>query len=291
MLDAKTVGLIAKPDDPKLADTAQTLLDFLRTRGLEVLLDVAAHKLLRAAGTTALAREELGARCDLAIVIGGDGTLLYAARSLFRFGTPLIGVNRGRLGFLVDINPEHMTEHLSRILDGDYREEQRALLNGEIWRGDHSVFEDRALNDIVLHVNEVVRMIEFETFVDGRYLYNQRGDGLIICTPTGSTAYALSGGGPILHPQIEAVALVPICPHTLSNRPVVLSTRSVIEVVIGPQNRVPSMVSFDGQVNFELQAGDRIRVTRCRDSVRLIQPAGHDYFQLLRAKLKWSENP
>jgi len=287
----KTIGLITKPDDPQIRDTVRTLLAYLEGRRLEVLVDRSAASILEHTGRTLHPRSEIAQRCDVAIVVGGDGTLLYAARSLFNAQVPLIGVNRGRLGFLVDITPEEMIPRLEEILAGEFQEDHRLLFHGEVLRAERVLARDHALNDIVVHVNEVVRMLEFDTFIDGRYLYKQRADGLIISTPTGSTAYALSGGGPILHPTLDAVSLVPICPHTLSNRPIVVNARSMIEVVIGPHNPVPAMVSFDGQTNMELRPCDRIRITRAPRTVRLLQPVDHNYFEILRAKLKWSEQP
>lgn len=291
MSELKTVGLITKPDDPQLRDTVRILLAYLEGRRLEILVDQSAANLLQETGLVTHPRSRIAQRCDVAIVVGGDGTLLYAARSLFDANVPLIGINRGRLGFLVDINPEEMITRLDEIFSGRLQEDQRLLFRGEVIREERVIKGDHALNDIVVHVNEVVRMLEFDTFIDGHYVYTQRADGLIISTPTGSTAYALSGGGPILHPNLQALALVPICPHTLSNRPIVVNAQSVVEVVIAPQNPVPAMISFDGQANTELKPGDRVRITHARHTIRLLQPVNHDYFEILRAKLKWSEQP
>ncbi len=286
-----TIGLITKPEDDSLADTVRIVLEYLRAKKLEVVTDQTAAHLLGDKALTAHKRSVIARRCDLAIVIGGDGTLLHAARSLLASGVPLLGVNRGRLGFLVDISPDEMTHRLDEILAGQYKEDQRFLLHGQVMRGNAIVGESDAFNDIVVHVRELVRMIECDTYINGRYLNTQRADGLIVSTPTGSTAYALSGGGPILYPSLDAIGLVPICPHTLSNRPIIVESSSRIEIVICDHNNVPSMVSFDGQLNIDLANGDRIQITRKAQMLKLIQPSGHDYFEILRAKLRWSEQP
>jgi NAD+ kinase len=287
----KTIGLITRPDDTRLTDTVRTLLEYLQGKELEVVVDQTAANLLRDTGLMSQRREAIAQRCDLAIVVGGDGTLLYAARSLLHDGVPLLGINQGRLGFLVDITPDEMTERLDEILAGRYHEDRRLLLHGQVLREGKIIASSDAFNDIVVHVRELVRMIEFDTYINTRYLNTQRADGLIVSTPTGSTAYALSGGGPIVHPDLETIVLVPICPHTLSNRPIVIDADSQIEVVLGPNNTVPAMASFDGQENIDLNTGDRIQITRQSRTLRLIQPQDHDYFQLLRAKLRWSEQP
>ncbi len=287
----KTIGLITKPDDDSLADTVRILLEYLRSKKLEVITDQTAAYLLGDKALVAYKRSVLARRCDLVVVIGGDGTLLHAARSLLASGVPLLGVNRGRLGFLVDISPDEMTHRMDEILAGQYKEDLRFPLHGQVIRGDEVVSECDAFNDIVVHVRELVRMIEFDAYINGRYLNTQRADGLIVSTPTGSTAYALSGGGPILYPNLDAIGLVPICPHTLSNRPIIVESSSRIEIVICKHNNVSSMVSFDGQLNVDLANEDRILINRKAQMLKLIQPSGHDYFEILRAKLRWSEQP
>ena len=291
MAHFNTIGLITKPDDDRLADTVRSLLEYLRCKALSIVVDETAASLLQDSDLSAQGREAIGAKCDLAIVVGGDGTLLHAARSLLTTGVPLLGINRGRLGFLVDISPDEMTMRLDEILDGKYKEDHRFLLRGRVTREGDQIAESDAFNDIVVHVREMVRMIECDTYIDDRYLNTQRADGLIVSTPTGSTAYALSGGGPILHPNLGAIVLVPICPHTLSNRPIVVKATSRIEIVINHHGEVPAMVSFDGQATVDLHARDRIVITQQSHPLRLIQPAEHDYFEILRAKLKWSEQP
>ncbi len=283
-----TIGIIGKFSDPTLGNTIETLGRFLRETGARVLLEEGARQTLTHMPDLETADlDTLGRECDLAIVVGGDGTLLHAARKLSDHDIALIGVNLGRLGFLVDISPTDMQEQISEILEGRYHEERRFLLRAAVIRDEQMIDEGSALNEVVLHKWNTVRMIEFETYVDGLLVNSQRSDGLIVATPTGSTAYALSTGGPILHPGLDAVVLVPVCPHTLSNRPLVIGGGSFIELVVkqGQENRV--RVTLDGQLNFGLQQHDRIQIRKKEHPVRLLHPAGHDHFQILRAKLNW----
>jgi len=221
--------------------------------------------------------------------VGGDGTFLSAVRSLADFGTPVLGINLGRLGFLADISPDQMLEHLQQILDGQYVDESRFLLEAEVIRSGETVARADAFNDVVVHIRDVARMIEFETYINGQFVNFQRSDGLVISTPTGSTAYALSSGGPLLHATLDAMVLVPICPHTLSNRPLVINANSTVEVVIGDSKQTTSQVTFDGQTAFDVIAGDKIVVRKKQNIIHLIHPASYDYYDILRAKLHWSE--
>jgi NAD+ kinase len=236
-------------------------------------------------------RNELSQHCDLAIVVGGDGTMLNAARSLAEADIPVLGVNLGRLGFLADVSPDETHERLTEVLAGQYDEEHRSLLHAKVLRGGKIVSESDALNDVVIHKWDIARMIELDTTIDNRFLYSLRADGLIISTPTGSTAYALSGGGPILQPDLPAVVLVPICPHTLSNRPVVVDEKSTIEVTVHGSETDKAQITCDGQVNFALLPGDCIRIQRKSHQLRLIHPSGHDHFNTMRKKLRWAEQP
>ncbi len=284
----ETIGIIGKFSDPTLGNTLETLGKFLLSQGAKVLLEKGASETLTympKLETADLA--SLGKECDLAIIVGGDGTLLHAARELSDYGIPLVGVNLGRLGFLVDISPNNMLCQIAEILNGRYHEEQRFLLKSAVIRDSKIIHEGDALNDVVVHKWNTVRMIEFETYVDGLLVNCQRSDGLIISTPTGSTAYALSTGGPIMHPSLNAVVLVPVCPHTLSNRPLVISGDSFIELVVkeGQENQV--RITLDGQLNFGIQQDDRIQIRKKEQPIRLLHPEGHDHFQILRAKLHW----
>ncbi len=286
-----TLGLIGKYEDASVANTLCALARFLRERGRNVLFDEAAAQLLPDERAACHAREEIGRLADLAIVVGGDGTLLNAARSLAEHGTPLLGINLGRLGFLADVSPEAMETCLGAILDGHYHSEERLLLDTEIRHGDAVRFRCVALNDAVVHKKDVARLIELDTYVNGAYVSTQRSDGLIVASPTGSTAYALSGGGPLLHPTLEALLLVPVCPHTLSLRPLVVDATSEIEIALSERNQSDAQLTCDGQVFHPLAAGEHVVVRRHRKKLRLIHPPGHDYFELLREKLGWGSHP
>ncbi len=283
-----TVGIIGKYSDSTIGGTISTLANFLLDRGVEVRLEQnTADNLpsLRSLNPTPLA--ELGEHCDLAIVVGGDGTLLHSARTLAESEIPIVGINLGRLGFLVDISPDDMLSMMEEILAGRYSEECRCLLKTEVIRDGKVIESGRAFNDVVIHKWNSVRMIEFETYIDGKLVNSQRSDGMVVSTPTGSTAYALSGGGPLLHPSLKAFALVPICPHTLSNRPIVIASDSEIELVIKEGHHDHARITLDGQTNFGLKDGDHVRIMRDLFYVHLIHPQNHDQFQLLRAKLHW----
>lgn len=286
-----TIGLIGKFGDPNVAGTLQQIAAYLRQRQLRVLLDESSARLMADHDLEIASRERIGAECDLVIVMGGDGTILNAARSLVESEAPILGVNLGRLGFLADVSPSELPHRLAAVLSGHFREARRTLLHAQVLREDQVASEADALNDVVVHKREVARMIEVDTFVDGRFLNAYRADGLIISTPTGSTAYALAGGGPILHPGLEAIVLVPICPHTLTHRPIVVKADSVIEVVLNSANTTQSQVTCDGQISLALEPGDRILIRKKKRKARLIHPLNHDYFALLRAKLNWGLSP
>jgi len=282
----RSIGLIAKTDDDgQVAETLGIIHRFLLERGLDVSLDRSTDEFLDIDDT--VPRREIGAHCDLAIVVGGDGTLLGAARSLADTGIPIVGVNLGRLGFLVDVSPDTMLGHLEEILGGTYVEEDRFLVEAEIVRDEQVVQRTAALNDVVLRIKNVVRMIEFETWVNGVFVNMQRADGMVVSTPTGSTAYALSGGGPILHPTLAALLLLPICPHTLSSRPIVVDAASRIEIRIRQGIRETGQVVSDGQANIDVAAGDIVRIRRKARAIRLLHPADYDYYHILREKLHW----
>jgi NAD+ kinase len=284
------IGLIGKTEDSHVSTTLRTLIAYLEQRKTEILLDGDLAGILPDTPHAIVDRETLAKTCDLAIVVGGDGTLLNAARSLAESGIAVLGVNLGRLGFLVDVSPEDMHGQLDKILDGNFSEEQRTLLHMTVTRNGKVLSESSALNDVIVHKKDIARMIELDTLIDGHFLNTNRSDGLILSTPTGSTAYALSGGGPILHPRLDAITLVPICPHTLSYRPIVVHDESVIEIIIH-KGTLKATVSCDGQVNQSLEADDHITVRKHDHALRLLHPPGHDYFAVLREKLRWSEQP
>jgi NAD+ kinase len=281
------IAVIAKPDPAgHLRSTLSRLRDVLLGRGLELLPDPRSASLLDLGQGIPIT--ELARQCDLAVVVGGDGTLLSAAREFADRQVPLLGVNLGRLGFLVDISPDDLGVCLNAVLDGHFDEDQRFLLRAELPGQEPAL----AFNDVVLHKWNIARMIEFETWIDGRFVYTQRSDGLIISTPTGSTAYALSGGGPLLVPDLDVVALVPICPHTLSNRPIVVHAHSCIEIAVcGNTDPKDVRVTCDGARDLTMQDGDKLRISRHRNPVRLLHPVGHDHFNVLRRKLGWGGLP
>ena len=282
----KTVALIGKYKSPEIAGPLLELARFLVDRGVEVLLDRLTASHIGDCPYPVLVLEELGARADLAIVLGGDGTMLNIARTFAPYDVALVGVNQGRLGFLTDISLETMFETIGAILDGEYVREDRMLLEAEVYSGRERVFDVLAFNDVVVSKGVRGSMIEFELHIDGEAIYTQRSDGLIVATPTGSTAYALSAGGPIVHPSLRLMTLVPVCPHTLSNRPIVLSSGCTVEIVVHSAD--DPRVHFDSHSHFELREADRILVRRYSHDISLLHPAGHSYYAMLRQKLKWN---
>ena len=281
----KRVALIGK-QTPEIAQSLRALRDFLRQRGCEVMLE---RDTATGAGERGVLAgyDDIGRGADLAIVVGGDGTMLAAARNLAHHRVPLAGVNLGRLGFMTDIALHDMSESVGAILEGRHTVEERALIEAEILRGTHSVLRTVALNEAVVTKGSQARLIEFKLTIDGEYVYRLRADGVIVATPTGSTAYALSAQGPILQPTVPAFALVPLNPHVLSARPVSVSDRSVIEITL--MHAVDARAHFDGFALTDLQEGDRLVLKRSADSIRFVHPPGYRYFATLREKLRWSE--
>lgn len=286
-LNIKTIGIIAKDNSEAVSTTVKHLVEFLCEKSCNVIFDDTAKNLI--ADSKCVDRKALAEKSDLAIVVGGDGTFLSAVRSLADSDTPILGINLGRLGFLVDISPDEMFEHLDKIMQGEYADECRFLLQAQVIRNNEVIAEADAFNDVVVHIRDVARMIEFETYINDQFVNFQRADGLVVSTPTGSTAYALSSGGPLLHATLDAMVLVPICPHTLTNRPLVINADSKVEVIIGKSEQTTSQVTFDGQTAIDVKPGDKIRIQKHEHNIHLIHPAGYDYFEILRAKLHWSE--
>lgn len=229
---------------------------------------------------------------DLATVVGGDGTLLQAGRNLSEHNIPILGINLGRLGFLVDVSPDEMTSILDQVLANEYHREKRILLEASIYHGDELFASHIALNDVVIHVRNEVRMIEFTTHINDAFVNTQRADGIVVATPTGSTAYSLSSGGPILHPGLNAMILVPICPHTLSHRPIVVPSSDNISINLcsDPRNS-DARVSFDGQSHVDISLGDHVTIKQKAKKLCLIHPKNYDYYHILRKKLHWSVQP
>ncbi len=288
----ENVGLIAKLGDRRVRETLHALATYFRSRSdITVFVDAESTGEYADLELETLTRDQVGERCELVIIVGGDGTFLSAARTLVEHDVHLLGVNMGRLGFLADIAPSEMREGLSDILDGAFTEESRFLLRARIQRQREMLLETVALNDIVVHKWHIARLLQLETFVNGHLVNRQRSDGLIVSTPTGSTAYALSGGGPIVHPSLDAIVLVPICPHTLSSRPLVVHGDSEIEIVVGDGEHPEAQLTSDGQMTMQLAPGDRLTVVKHRRPLKLVHPPGHEYFTTLRAKLAWGKDP
>ena len=278
------VALVGKLRSPEISATLQALRVLLDKRGCEVAIE---RETAAELGLRGLDYPGLGKVAQLAIVVGGDGTMLAAARSLAGARVPLVGVNQGRVGFMTDIGHVDLQAGIGAILDGEYSLEERALLDAEILRDGKSVLRTIALNEAVIGKGSQGRLIEFELAIDGEFVYKLRGDGVIVATPTGSTAYALSAQGPILHPAVPALALVPLNPHTLSARPVSVSDRSSIELKL--VRALDARAHFDGIALADMAEGDRLILRRSQDSVRFVHPPGYRYFATLREKLRWSE--
>ncbi len=282
------IGLIGRGRHENSAETLQRLVQLLLARGLELKIENRLFKILDDSSASSGERDEIGCDCDLAIVVGGDGSMLSAARDMAPCDTPVLGVNRGRLGFLTDIAPDDIEVKVSQVLDGRYEEEERFLLDVLVTRNGEVVGRADALNDIVVNSGTSAQMIEFDLFVDEVFVYRQRADGLIVATPTGSTAYSLSGGGPIMHPALDAIVLVPMFPQTLSSRPIVLDGNSNIRIDIAENNRIHPPVTCDGQVNMTARPGDRVQVYKKPHKLRLIHPLDHNFYASCRDKLRWS---
>ncbi|AGA34791.1 NAD kinase [Thioalkalivibrio nitratireducens DSM 14787] len=286
-----TIGLVGKANDSRTAPLVSVLVDALHQRGLGMIIEQGIGDCEHPSGCTVAPLAELAPAVDLIIVIGGDGTLLATARATAEHGTPMLGINLGRLGFLVDVLPDRAATELNEVLDGAYEIEPRAMLQTTLLRDGSPIHHGLALNDAVLHVQSVVRIIEFDTFIDGLDVGRLRADGLIIATPTGSTAYALSAGGPILTPELEAMVVVPVCPHSLNHRPLVVSGRAVIEIKLSSASRSPAQVALDGQENLDFAPGDVLRVERRAEPLTLVHPRHHHFLRMLRSKLRWGEHP
>lgn len=288
----QTVGVIGKRHDLRVAPTLEALCRELQALGREVLVETESAALLPPHPALPYAsRATLAARCDLVVVVGGDGTLLSAARDLAATGVPILGVHHGRLGFMVDVRPEDMRETLSAIFKDDYVREARLLLCAHLHRRDGTVAGPfLAVNDAVIRNQTSIRMLEFETWLDGEFISQHRADGFIVSTPTGSTAYALSGGGPVLHPALEAFSLVPICPHTLSDRPIVVGGHQGVDIVLRGSENTRAMFTCDGQTTESMRPGDRLELRRADVRLNLIHPRNYSYFNILRNKLHWGRN-
>ncbi|CAM4081031.1 NAD kinase [Bordetella tumbae] len=287
------VALIGRHQDTGLDAPLRTLAEMLIKAGRQVLIDADTAQNTGLRDYPVATLKEIGETASLAVVMGGDGTVLGAARTLAPFGLSIVGINHGRLGFITDIPVQESQNALARIIEGNYRAEDRMLLEGCVWRGDQLMYTAPALNDVVLNRAGRGGMIEVRVEVDGAFMYAQRADGLIIATPTGSTAYALSANGPILHPGLDAMVLVPVAPQTLSNRPIVIPGTGVLSMTLTAIGRVETgaSVHFDMQTWSDLQPGDRISVQRAPHTIRFVHPEGYSFFSTLRRKLHWNLMP
>lgn len=287
----RNIGIIGRLNSNKVVETIKRLSRYLIDEGYHVILDDRIAEFIPAHGLQISSTNLLGESCDLVIVVGGDGSLLGAARALAKYNTPVLGINRGRLGFLTDINPDDtMCDVVQEVLDGNYVSEMRFLLDAEVKRDGNPIATASALNDVVLHPGKATRMISFDLWIEGQYVYKQRSDGLIVSTPTGSTAYALSAGGPIMHPKLDALVLVPMFPHTLSSRPIVVDGKSEIKIIIDPELRIYPTISCDGQADIPCAPGDTITIRKKPHKMKLIHPKGHNFYEICRTKLGWSGN-
>jgi NAD+ kinase len=275
--------------DPRVAESVTALLPHLKKRQVQVLVadDAVFTGNVDVSTVVRLPEHEIGKAADLMIAIGGDGTLLYAAGLVARDGVPLLGINRGRLGFLTDVLPQDLIPSVDEALEGRLQADERPLLAARLYKMDGTTTEGLALNDVVLQKLTTGRMLDFETRVNGHYVNTHAGDGIIVSSATGSTAYTLSCGGPIIEPHLDVVVMAPICPHTLSDRPIVVSGRSLIEVELLEYPETRAEVTCDGRILGCIEAGDRLQVKAAKERITLLHPAGQDYYELLRSKLHW----
>ncbi|HXH47760.1 MAG TPA: NAD(+)/NADH kinase [Terriglobia bacterium] len=283
----KKIGIVSKPKKTEIREIVPHLVEWLQKRDIEVSIDKETGSILEST-EKCLTRNELPGKVDLLVVLGGDGTLLAAARALYRHEVPIFAVNLGDLGFLTVITKDELYPALEGVLSGNYRSERRVQIEGELVRADEVLSTFRALNDVVLNKGAIARIQDFEVYADGEFISNYKSDGLIISTPTGSTAYSLAAGGPVVSPMVEAFIVTPICAHTLTNRPLVLRDSANIEIVVKSQ-REAAYLTVDGQVGIATHSEDIIRVRKSDSYVELIQPPQRNYYEILRQKLKWGE--
>ena len=288
----KNIGIDTRPNTPESQDTVHTLVSFLRENGFTIYLDEVSVEehcvyIQESAYCEIVNKAQLGKYCDLVIVLGGDGTFLSAAREVAPRAVPIIGINQGHLGFLTQISRDTMVEGIRPVLEGKYLPEERILIEASIIRDGETIERALALNDTVLSRGGAGQMIEFEVFINQEFVYTQRSDGLIISTPTGSTAYALAAGGPIMQAGLHAFTLVPICPQSMTNRPIAIPDTSVIEILITKSG--DARAHFDGQSHIDVQNFDRIIIRRYHNPLRVLHPTDYQYFKTLRQKLHWGE--
>jgi NAD+ kinase len=280
-------ALVGRFSDPRVAESVNALIPHLLSRQVKVIVSEETTYSGDTGGIVRIPEKDIGAHADLVIAIGGDGTLLYAAGLVARHRVPLLGVNRGRLGFLTDVMPQNMFPCIDAALQGGLQADERPLLAACLQYANGKITEALALNDVVMQKLVTGRMLDFETYLDGTYVNTHAGDGIVVASPTGSTAYALSCGGPIVEPHLDVLVVAPICPHTLSDRPIVVSARSEVEVKLLERPDTRAQVTCDGTVLGELEPGDRLIIKAAAERITLLHPTGHDYYRLLRSKLHW----
>ena len=283
----KTIGLIGKPSHQGASSTLVDLHDYLLENNYLVMIEKSVANAVNMTKKDAFSITEIGKQADLAIIVGGDGYMIGAARVLSCFDIGVIGVNRGNLGFLTDLSPDDIFPPLQQILAGKFRCEQRFIIDAEVYRHGKLKSTNSAVNEAVLHAGKVASMIEFEVHIDNSFMFSQRSDGLIISTPTGSTAYSMSAGGPILTPNLNALSLVPMFPHSLTSRPIVVDGDSEIKLILANENQESLQVSCDGHVILAVMPGDEVIIKKSPHPIRLVHPLDHNYFNVLRNKLGW----
>ncbi|GAB1257225.1 NAD(+) kinase [Aurantivibrio plasticivorans] len=290
MSEFASIGIIGRLDSEKAVYSLNRLIDYLVAKQLNVILEEGTAKVLPNCQLPTGDKSVLGKHCDLVMVVGGDGSMLWAAGDLARYNVPLLGVNQGRLGFLTDITPDHIEDLVGEVLSGKYLMETRFMLGMSVLRNGETIGTGQALNDVVIHPGKFIRMIELELYIDEQFVYSQRSDGIIVSTPTGSTAYSLSAGGPLVHPRMDAVVLVPMNPHTLSSRSIVVDGSSEIKIIIGEHNTARPHVTCDGQDQMVTEPGDEIHVHKHPWKLNLVHPINHNFYETCRSKLGWESH-
>lgn len=284
----KNIGILGRVRNPGVRETLKALIKYLQKLKLNIFIEAETADSINESKLTAIPRERLGKHCDLLIVVGGDGSLLYAAHAAVNQDLPVLGINRGSLGFLTDILPSEL-EKIQPILQGKYILEKRFLLSASIELHTNNLGQDDALNEVAIIPDAIPHMIEFEIYIDDQFVCSQASDGLIIATPTGSTAYALSGGGPILHPALDAIVLVPMFPHSLNSRPIVIEGNHKINIIISPDNLTSPRLSCDGRAYINTPPGSHITIRKKSQQLHLIHPMDYNYYEALRCKLHWGK--
>ncbi len=282
-----TIAILGRHEDSRVADPMRALTEHLTKAGIKVL---ASRRMKLDLLVTRMDEADLCEHADLVIAIGGDGTMLHASRLARESGTPILGINRGRLGFLSDVTPDEMITSVEQVLHGNYTRDTRMLLQARLVTDDGDETIAYALNDVVLKRRETGRMVDFSTRVDGAFVNTHSGDGLIVATPTGSTAYSLSCGGPIISPQLDAVVVVPVCPHTLTDRPLVIPARQSIEVELLERDSTTASITVDGRAMGRIRPVDRLQISAAEQRVTLVHPPSYDFYEILRSKLFWGRD-